>query len=87
MNVPDGSYSAGQAGEPGQQRWFVLGVVGLAQLIGAAMFGIFLFLTYYLQTILGRPVTVDDVLGELQHDGLVGSVAAFRSGPAAPPGT
>jgi hypothetical protein len=53
MNVPDGSYSAGQAGEPGQRRWFVLGVVGLAQLIGAAMFGIFLFLTYYLQTILG----------------------------------
>ena len=45
MNVPDGGYSrsasgvpggvvsAGQAGEPGRRRWFVLGVVGLAQLI------------------------------------------------------
>jgi EmrB/QacA subfamily drug resistance transporter len=45
MNVPDGSYStsagsvpggvvsAGQAGEPGRRRWFVLGVVGLAQLM------------------------------------------------------
>jgi hypothetical protein len=31
-----------------------------------------------------RPVTVDDVLGELQRDGLGGSVAAFRSGPGAP---
>jgi len=45
MNVPDGSYSTsassvpasvvstGQAGEPGRRRWFVLGVVGLAQLM------------------------------------------------------
>jgi len=45
MNVPDGSYStsagsvpasvvsAGQAGGPGRRRWFVLGVVGLAQLM------------------------------------------------------
>jgi len=28
-----------------------------------------------------RPVTVDDVLGELQRDGLVASAAALRSGP------
>jgi predicted nucleic acid-binding protein len=34
-----------------------------------------------------RPVTVDDVLGELQRDGLVGSTAMLRSGPGAPPGT
>ena len=45
MNVPDGSnstsagsvpsgvVSAGQGGEPGRRRWFVLGVVGLAQLM------------------------------------------------------
>jgi hypothetical protein len=45
MNVPDGSYSrsassvpggvvsAGQAGEPDRRRWFVLGVVWLAQLM------------------------------------------------------
>ena len=45
MNVPDGGYSrsaasvpggvvsAGQAGEPDRRRWFVLGVVGLAQLM------------------------------------------------------
>jgi predicted nucleic acid-binding protein len=33
-----------------------------------------------------RPVTVDDVLGELQHDGLVASAAALRSGPGVPPG-
>jgi hypothetical protein len=34
-----------------------------------------------------RPVTVDDVLGELQRDGLMASAAALRSGPGAPPGT
>ncbi|HEX3962396.1 MAG TPA: PIN domain-containing protein [Trebonia sp.] len=34
-----------------------------------------------------HPVTVDDVLNELQRDGLVGSAAALRSGPGAPPGT
>jgi hypothetical protein len=34
-----------------------------------------------------RPVTVDDVLGELQRDGLVSSMAALRSGPGTPPGT
>jgi hypothetical protein len=34
-----------------------------------------------------RPVTVDDVLGELQRDGLVASATALRSGPGAPPGT
>jgi predicted nucleic acid-binding protein len=33
-----------------------------------------------------HPVTVDDVLGELQRDGLVASAAALRSGPGAPPG-
>lgn len=33
-----------------------------------------------------RPVTVDDVLGELQRDGLVASAAALRSGPGAPIG-
>jgi integrase len=33
-----------------------------------------------------RPVTVDDVLGDLQRDGLVASAAASRSGPGAPPG-
>ena len=32
-----------------------------------------------------HPVTVDDVLGELQRDGLVASAAALRSGPGAPP--
>lgn len=31
-----------------------------------------------------RPVTVDDVLGELQRDGLVASTAALRSGPSTP---
>jgi len=31
-----------------------------------------------------RPVTVDDVLGELQRDGLVASTAVLRSGPSAP---
>lgn len=34
-----------------------------------------------------RPVTVDDVLGELQRDGLVSSAAVLRSGSGAPPGT
>jgi predicted nucleic acid-binding protein len=33
-----------------------------------------------------RPVTVDDVLGELQRDGLVASTAALRNGFGAPPG-
>jgi predicted nucleic acid-binding protein len=32
-----------------------------------------------------RPVTIDDVLGELQRDGLVASTAALRSGPGVPP--
>ena len=32
-SVPGGVVSAGQAGEPGRRRWFVLGVVGLAQLM------------------------------------------------------
>jgi hypothetical protein len=30
---------------------------------------------------------IDDVLGELQRDGLVASTTALRSGPGAPPGT
>ena len=34
-----------------------------------------------------RPVTVDDVLDELQRDGLVASASALRSGPGVPPGT
>jgi predicted nucleic acid-binding protein len=34
-----------------------------------------------------RPVTVEDVLGELQRDGLVASAAALRSGPGALSGT
>src|ERR1700729_3186949 len=34
-----------------------------------------------------RPVTIDDVLGELQRDGLVASAAALRSGPGAAPGS
>ena len=34
-----------------------------------------------------RPVTVDDVLAELQRNGLVASAAALRSGPGAPSGT
>jgi hypothetical protein len=34
-----------------------------------------------------HPVTTDDVLGELQRDGLVASATALRSGPGAPPGT
>jgi predicted nucleic acid-binding protein len=33
-----------------------------------------------------HPVTIDDVLGELQRDGLVGSAASLRSGPGAPSG-
>jgi len=33
-----------------------------------------------------RPVTVDDVLGELQRDGLVSSAAALRGGLGAPTG-
>jgi predicted nucleic acid-binding protein len=33
-----------------------------------------------------RPVTVDDVLGELQRDGLVASASALRSGAGVPPG-
>ncbi len=32
-SVPAGVVSAGQGGEPGRRRWFVLGVVGLAQLM------------------------------------------------------
>jgi predicted nucleic acid-binding protein len=31
-----------------------------------------------------HPVTIDDVLGELQRDGLVASTAVLRSGPGAP---
>jgi hypothetical protein len=32
-SVPAGVVSAGQGDEPGRRRWFVLGLVGLAQLM------------------------------------------------------